>query len=87
MSRRPVALVGDARRRLDFASLVCTRSRVSFANEAPPVTFPSQQHSPGRQASGGRGVVPSTCGLSRRRATALGLRLVRLHTLRVSNRE
>jgi hypothetical protein len=30
----------------------------------PPVTFTSEQRSAGRQASGGRGVVPSTCGLS-----------------------
>ena len=29
LSRRLVVQVGDARRRLDFASLVCTRSRVS----------------------------------------------------------
>jgi hypothetical protein len=31
----------------------------------PPATFTSQQRSAGRQASGGRGVVPSTCGLRR----------------------
>ena len=46
----------------------------------PPVIFTSQQCSAGRQALGGRGVVPSSCGISRRRATAFGLRLVSLHT-------
>ena len=30
LSRQPVVSVGDARRRLDFASLVCTRLRVSI---------------------------------------------------------
>jgi hypothetical protein len=45
-----------------------------------PVTFTSQQCSAGRQALGGRGVVPLARGLSRRRATAFGLRLVSLHT-------
>jgi len=45
-----------------------------------PVIFTSQQCSAGRQALGGRGVVPLARGLSRRRATAFGLRLVSLHT-------
>ena len=34
----------------------------SLGGDGLPVTFPSQQHSAGRQAPGGRGFVPSTCG-------------------------
>ncbi len=40
---------------------------LAFGGAGPPVTFPSQQHSARRQASGGRGVVLSTCGSGRSR--------------------
>jgi len=67
LSRRLVVQVGDARRRLDFASLVCTRSRVSSANKAsPPPPPPPPPHTRSRRLRhcrrGGPGQRRRRCG-------------------------